>query len=79
MTWKKSTMWFSAIEGRIFMDYIRGLNPGTWYQVRAVVENSVMKAVGQDWCIQTRSAEITQCDPLKQKSSGNCGTACGCN
>jgi hypothetical protein len=79
LTWKQSTIWYSAIEGRIFMDYIRDLNPGTWYQVRAVVQNAVMKAVGQDWCIQTRSADVTKCDPLLQKSSGSCGTACGCN
>ena len=78
LMWQQSTVWYPALEGQIFTDYIRGLKPGTWYQVRAMVQNSVMKAKGADWCVQTRAPEVTQCGPWSQGAGSSCATNCGC-
>jgi hypothetical protein len=79
LIWQQSTVWYPALEGQMFTDYIRGLKPSTWYQVRAVVQNSVMRHTGSEWSVFTKDADVIYCPLSKQPTGGTCKTACGCN
>ncbi len=80
LVWLQSPKTFPAPgEGLFFMQTIGGLQPDTWYQIRAWVENAVMQAVGsQIWNIQTRPADTTCSGAGPADSIHGCGTDCGC-